>query len=544
MVKRSTLTYFKNAQERLAQGYLSIAELFLYGRNGLAPNMASALLWLGKAAQLGSMTAVYLIGEHIPLKVAFQHHSSHFMLTCYRETGIQNKTVAQWKFVQWIFSFTTNTKPPSRSRPVLPMPTPLDGQSAAEHLAHSSYLPTALKSENISNADKVLAVQWLRELAEQKIAGACWLLAKALHHGLFMDANHEQALHYAKVAAQKGEPSAVHWISQQILSQEEKKELLESIVHLLPELINRPNLTKDEAALLYEYANHFFTDQEITRNPTMRALALQALHRAAHNEFPPAQFLYGLQLGRLNQYGEALPQRYANRNSSLKKAAQWIELAGRNGIINAWYVLGKLYRRTQFSQYNPKQSNHYFLQAAQLGHAVAQFELGWNLWRSRKNNPGNDVKASYWIWQAAKKNIEKAQILLKKILYSHPATKANPWTELRKQINYQPANIVHALLAQRIDLAYHFNLSSSEMLLLDIVSATHEHCLIVDIHVELPRTKKKFILIETQEQFKALSHINKFFKDNEAATAKEGNYRQRRYRFNKLLRTLKRQKKK
>jgi len=112
-------------------------------------------------------------------------------------------------------------------------------------------------------------------------------------------------------------------------------------------------------------------------------------------------------------------------NASLKKAAHWLELAAKDGDRDAWFALGEIYRRPQFSGYNAQESDRCFDHAADLGHPVAQYRKGANLWRKREKmeEKVRGLQASYWIWHAQQQGVPEAKTLLSKILASHPSPK-------------------------------------------------------------------------------------------------------------------------
>lgn len=198
-------------------------------------------------------------------------------------------------------------------------------------------------------------------------------------------------------------------------------------------------------------------------------------------------------------------------------------------------MLAILYRRTQFSQYDAKQSDHCLLQAAQLGHEQAQLKLAKYLWRTRKNQLRADIEACSWFWHSAQKGNREAQEWLTKIADSYPNPEENQWYQLAQLTRDQRSISDIALLTQRIQLANQFNLDKAELLLLDVLAAQQECCLAVDIRSWLPRSSRRLILIETPAQHLVLSKAIKVFSENRLATNAEGNYRQRRYRLEKLL---------
>jgi hypothetical protein len=112
-------------------------------------------------------------------------------------------------------------------------------------------------------------------------------------------------------------------------------------------------------------------------------------------------------------------------------------------------------------------------------------------------------------------------------------------------------------------IANQFHFSKAELLLADIAQLQHEHCVVVDIRWELPKILPRLIQIETIGQRRALLAAGKVFTGNSSielgATSasrdsnmrdaadedelfesreREGNLRQRRYRFDKVSQWL------
>jgi TPR repeat protein len=268
----------------------------------------------------------------------------------------------------------------------------------------------------------------------------------------------------------------------------------------------------------------------------------EALIKAAELGLTIAKLTLGFRLAQLDG---SLNSEKNKSNASLKKAAYWLDLAAKDGDRDAWYALGEIYRRPQFSGYNAAESDRCFDRAADLGHAQAQLRKGANLWRKREKSEEKvrGLQASYWVWQAHQQGVPEAKELLGKILESCPNPKKNEWLELAQcaevAINHHAEHKVDEdwlLLCHRIIIANQFNFSKAELLLSEVGQLQHEHCVVVDIRWELPKILPRLIQIETIQQRRALLAAGKAFAGSEMDL--EGNLRQRRYRFDRVTNWL------
>lgn len=267
-----------------------------------------------------------------------------------------------------------------------------------------------------------------------------------------------------------------------------------------------------------------------------------ALLQAAEMGMTIAKLTLGLRLAQLD--GE-VSDGAGKSNASLKKAAYWLELAAKDGDRDAWFALGEIYRRPQFSGYSAIESDRCFDRAADLGHAQAQFRRGANMWRKREKleEKVRGLQASYWIWQAQQQGVPEARELLSKILENVSDPKNNDWYVLailaEKALNHHAEYKLDqewVLLCHRLVIANQFNLTKAELLLCDVGQLQHEHCVVVDIRHELPKILPRLIQIDTTQQRRALLAAGKAFAASELD--QEGNLRQRRYRFDRVTEWL------
>jgi len=357
---------------------------------------------------------------------------------------------------------------------------------------------------------------------------------------------------------------AAQWQLAELLLDPDKKDLQSELNIWLSKRVqvageDLPSLRKQAKTFLVNLAN---TETEFTNRAKALLIKLQpkdeslsslwntwlsdqneaALLQAAELGLTSAKLTLGL---RLAQFDLQLDESRGKSNASLKKAAYWLQLAATDGDRDAWFALGDIYRRPQFSGYNAAESDRCLDRAADLGHALAQFRRGANLWRKREKveEKIRGLQASYWIWQAQQQGIPEAKELLGKILENVSNPKDNDWYQLanfaEKALNHHTEyklDVEWVLLCHRLIVANQFNFSKAELLLCEVGQLQHEHCVVVDVRHELPKILPRLIQIDTTQQRRSLLAAGKVFAGSEPDL--EGNLRQRRYRFDRVTEWL------
>lgn len=244
-----------------------------------------------------------------------------------------------------------------------------------------------------------------------------------------------------------------------------------------------------------------------------------------------SQLSWGLWLARMDIDGK--------RNDGIagaanyKEAIRWLAMAGEQGLAKAWYAISRIYLKAEFSQRNLEQVHHYLRKAAEAGYHVAQREFGMLIWRTRKGDASKDVHAAYWLQQAVLQGCGEARAQLMKI--ASPPVPAAWALEAQQQLTQQSFKVPTVLMA-RVTLAARFGLSLPETLLIDPAGADLGHCLLVDVRTQYARGRRRLIMIETSEQRQTLDRVAQLLDGMDCGpNGPEGKYRQRLYRFRKLV---------
>jgi TPR repeat protein len=533
MANREELAIIRGARAGRPESQLELGRLYLFGSAGLPKSLPTALHWLDRAARQGCAEAWQLIGNHIPLELARQSPQS---VTCWYERAY-------------------------------------DGGLARAGLV---YAQLVLGGQRVAPGQRVKALRALEDAGRGGFPEAQWLLAR--EHGATQQQAGVAANAPAAGVAVPGAPAAripavdtgagvpsgtpdrtdpvaadragQRWLRRAaddgvtpaqfaLLEQEWEaghwQAYLDRALPLARSLAHSEvaqgracaRLAPDEVTLLSRCAR-LMDDGELEHDAD--ADELHAFWQlAAAEQDRHAQFALGLWCARMRIDGRRIAA--GSGAANFKKAVRWLGQAGEQGLAEAWYALSRIYVKPEFSQRNVVEAQKYLERAAEMGYRDAQLECGNAAWRARRENENNDVRAVFWLQQAAAQGCAKAAVMLRKIAPRSPGA----WKDLggvlaRRDLSEYP------LLAARLELALAFGLSRAEALLLDVRNADRGHCLVVDIRASYGRSRRRLVPVETAQERQLLDRVAGLFEDVDCGPGgPEGNYRQRLYRLRTLL---------
>ncbi len=487
MANREELGIIRAARAGQAAAQLALGKLYLVGSAGLPLSLPTALHWLERAAQQGSAEACELIGAHIPFELA--RRSERPLARWYARAFEGGLARAGLVFAQLVLA-DAGAGAASRAEAMAALAVAAQAGLAEAQalLARQPGAAVAAQGQPAAGQGGAGAGASLPQ-AEFALLDAAWEAGQR-------DAYLQRALPLARALLQGADGSGA-------------ARLAPAQVRLL-----------SRCARALEAAGAHEADAEELH-------AMRELAAAGHDRH--AQMALGLWCARMRADGERTAA--GASSASFKKAIRWLTLAGEQGLAEAWYALSRIYIKPEFSQRNVVDARRYLERAAEMGYRDAQLECGNSAWRARRENESNDVRAAYWLQQAAAGGCQQAQAALHKIA---PRGRAGGFADAAA-LAVRAGQAGHPLLAARLELAALFNLSRAEALLLDVRLADHGHCLAIDIRASYGRSKRRLVLVDTVAQRHALDRIVRLFDDVDGGPGgPEGNYRQRLYR----LRTL------
>jgi TPR repeat protein len=530
MANREELAIIRGARAGRAESQLALGRLYLFGSAGLPKSLPTALHWLDRAARQGCAEAWQLIGNHIPLELARQSPES---VTCWYERaydgGLARAGLVYAQLVlggervaagqrtkamraledagrggfpeaQWLLAREHGAAPPRNGAPTAGVPAA--GAPAAgvpdRAIPANEPAPRTL----VAGPPERAGQRWLHRTAENGVTPAQFALLEQDWSAGNWQAYLERAVPLARslVHAQVAQGRACARLAP------DEATLLSRCARLVDEGAAGPGVEADELHTFWELA---------------------AAEQDCH-----AQFALGLWCARMRIDGRRIPGKGAGNGgaANFKKAVRWLQQAGEQGLAEAWYALSRIYVKPEFSQRNVVEAQKYLECAAEMGYRDAQLECGNAAWRARRENEGNDVRAVFWLQQAARQGCVKAEAMLRKIAPRSRGAWPDPALLSGRDLSDYP------LLAARLELALAFGLSRAEALLLDVRNADRGHCLVVDIRASYGRSRRRLVSVETAQERQLLDRIVRMFENVDCGPGgPEGNYRQRLYRLRTLL---------
>ena len=491
MANREELGLIRGARAGAVQAQLALGRRYLFGGAGLPCSLPTALHWLERAARQDCAEASLLIGQYIPLALA--RHSSAALAPCYARAFDAGALQAGLVLAQLVLD------PAAAGAPA----------ADAALRAKAGVALQAAAAAGIDGAHRLLAALGVSAVGPRMRAPVHQLRAPA-----WGSADGQCA---ALDAAWEGQ----QWADYLRLALPRARALVQA---LGPAGMAGAALTPAQAQLLSRCARALADGPDADA-----ALAHQLCELAAHARERDAQMALGLWFARMRVDGKRTAGGAGAAN--FKKAIRWLTLAGEQGVAAAWYALARIYMKPEFSQRNVGEAQRYLELAAEMGYRDAQFACGSGAWRARREQAGNDVRAVFWLQKAAAQGCSEAAAALRKIA---------PRTGIARHLGGAGAAgrafaAHHPLLAARLELAAAFGLNRAEALLIDLPTADHGHCLVVDIRAIYGRSKRRLLLVESAQERQLLDRLGRVFEHVDCGPAgPEGNYRQRLYRLRML----------
>lgn len=518
MANREELAIIRGARAGRADAQLALGKRYLFGSAGLPQSLPTALHWLDRAAHQGCLESCQLIGNHVPVELARQHASP--LAPWYERAYDGGNTRAGLVLAQLLLEEPgTAATPALRGKALRALE-----EAARAGFAEAQWLlarqPEAAAAtanglngprgtahasgSSVRNAPGAVAASasagqpWLRRAADNGLAEAQFALLEQCWEGERWADYLERALPLARALAKDGKDQV-------------------------------QRLTPGEVGLLSRVARLLEQGVDGYRVEDAELHGFWELAAAEHDRH--AQLAMGLWYARMQVDGTRVAGGAGAAN--FKKAIRWLMLAGEQGLAAAWYALSRIYIKPEFSQRNVADAQRYLERAAEMGYRVAQLECGNNAWRARRENENNDVRAVYWLQQAAAGGCPEAAGALQKIA---PRLLDPVHTETGALLGYAIDLSSHPLLAARLELAALFGLSRAEALLVDLHAADQGHCLVIDIRASYGRSKRRLVMIDTAQERQALDRIVALFDNIDCGPGgPEGNYRQRLYRLRTVV---------
>jgi TPR repeat protein len=532
MANREELAIIRGARSGRPEAQLELGKRYLFGSAGLPCSLPTALHWLDRAARQDCAESCELIGSHIPLDLARVHptplapwyeraydggnvraglvlaqlvlddgRTASEALQAKALRALEEAARAGFAEAQWLLARRPEIAARIASASAIsPAAAQRNATPVIERAGQAPERRAVVRTGGPA-ADALAAPgqPWLRRAADNGLAEAQFALLDQSWAAEAWDDYLARALPLARTLFQNGGGKHIQRLAPGEVT------LLSRTARLLADGKGNLDAGSEEIHAFWEMA---------------------AAEQDRH-----AQLAIGLWYARMQVDGARVQAGTGAAN--FKKAIRWLLLAGEQGLAEAWYALSRIYLKPEFSQRNVADAQRYLERAADMGYEIAQLECGNNAWRARRENESNDVRAVFWLQQAAAQGNAEAGAALRKIA---PRPDDSAHTETGALLHCVGDLAAHPLLAARLELAALFGLTRAETLLLDVTSADQGHCLVIDIRASYGRSKRRLVMVETAQERQALDRIMRLFENVDCGPGgPEGNYRQRLYRLRTLM---------
>ncbi|HEX7641475.1 MAG TPA: hypothetical protein VF472_04595 [Burkholderiaceae bacterium] len=375
MATHEELALIREARSGKLSAQLDLGTRYLRGSTALPTNLDAAMHWLGAAAQQGSVDACSLIARHVPLDCALAVHDAATLAGWFRQAFEAGTTEAGLLFAKLVLQDKAFAARDMREHALAAL------QTAAHCGSHEA--------------------QWLWA-GELRRRGGC----------------EEAALAWEKRAAQGGLDAARLSLADEAKKQGDVDAFLIWALPVARAAMSRAPgkraslLTAEQVRALRQCAEVLAARQ----GPEQRE-ARTFWECAAASGDTQAQLHFGLWLAGLRADDEPEPHRLDTRDQD--EAMQWLVLAGRQGVADAWYALSRLYGSARHSRPNAELQRHYRQKAAELGHCRAQYECGACAWNNGEGRTSSMVRALYWLELASAQGCTMSLDLLRHIRQSN-----------------------------------------------------------------------------------------------------------------------------
>jgi len=511
MATRDNLPIIKAARTGVAAAQLTLGSRYFFGKSGLPQSTGTAFYWLERAARQGLEEAFLMIGRHVPYDMIATMPHPHEAVPWYEKAFEAGIARAGLIFARLVLDNGRHCGEAARQKALSVLKSLADRNDHDAQWMLAQYLQQGVPGSQIrpfAGGDTIRIGNALTQQAAQAgVEAAQYVLVAQAWSGKEHENYRRLAMPLAERLLQRHKMLCAQHLNEP---------------PMLPVIALRP----EETGLLLNLAGMM---QDQSAEPLVQVQ--QMLELAALGGSSSARCELGLRHARMDREGQrSFP---GHGVAHYKKAVTWLLLAARDGVPEAWHTLSRVYAKSEFSQRDLVMSRRYLERAAEMGLLAAQFEYAQTSWRNRREASQHDVRAVYWWLKAAGQGHAGARKVL--LDFSRQPLKGLWAEQILDQVTTKIRK-ASPFLCMRLEIAAAFGLSRPEALLLDVIKANHGHCLEVDISQYHAKSRRRLVLIQSDEQRESLMKAGKLYGDVDAGfSGPEGNYRQRQYRLKTLL---------